>query len=144
MFNRGFTLIELLLSVSILALVSGIGIPVYQSFQTSSDLEVAQSVTVSSLRRAQTQALVSASDSSWGVYLESSGVTVFKGQTFATRDINFDEFSGFSDAITPSGLSEIIFSKFEGVPNTTGTLTLTSSAGEVKNISINAKGTIEY
>lgn len=144
MFKRGFTLIELLLSVSILVLVSGIGIPIYQSFQTSSDLEVAQGVTVSSLRRAQTQALASASDSAWGIYVGASGVTVFQGSSFATRDVSHDEFFGFSSTVIPSGLAEVVFSKFQGISATTGTIILTSSAGEVKNININAQGTIEY
>ncbi|KKT34575.1 MAG: hypothetical protein UW24_C0026G0001, partial [Parcubacteria group bacterium GW2011_GWA2_44_12] len=36
--NAGFTLIEVLLSITAIAIIAGISIPVYQSFQNRNDL----------------------------------------------------------------------------------------------------------
>ena len=55
----------------------------------------------------------------------------------------FDEtFS--SPSVTVSGLQEVVFSKFLGTPQTTGTLVLTSANNEVREIVINGKGRIDY
>ncbi|MDO8260622.1 MAG: prepilin-type N-terminal cleavage/methylation domain-containing protein, partial [Candidatus Magasanikbacteria bacterium] len=53
---KGFTLIEMLLTLTVIALLAGLSAPIYMSFQGRNDLNVANSVVVSSLRRAQTLA----------------------------------------------------------------------------------------
>ena len=65
--NAGFTLLEVLLSVAIIALIAGIGTPVYQSFQTRNDLDVVTNTVAQSLRRAQVLARASDGDTTWGV-----------------------------------------------------------------------------
>ncbi len=142
--NSGITLIEILLSVSVLGLLAGLATPVYQSFQVRNDLEVAKNTAVQSLRRAQVEAQSGVGDSPWGVYFGDGDITLFKGASFATRSAGFDEFFDVPASIVRTGLSEVVFSKLEGVPSATGTVTLTSNTNETRNITINAKGMVDF
>lgn len=142
--NAGFTLLEVLLSVAIIALIAGLGTPVYQSFQTRNDLDVAANTVAQSLRRAQVLARASDGDTTWGVDVRSGGTTVYKGPSYAARDSTLDELFDVPTSITPSGIGGTVFSKFTGLPQTTGTITLTSNANETRTITINEKGTITY
>lgn len=96
------------------------------------------------MRRAQTVAQGVDGDTGWGVYLQSGSITLFKGTSYAARDSSFDEAFEVPTSITPTGISEIVFTKFSGIPQTTGTITLTSNTNETRNITINAKGMVNY
>ncbi|MCX6714011.1 MAG: hypothetical protein NTV48_02810, partial [Candidatus Vogelbacteria bacterium] len=87
----GFSLIEVLLVVSSIAILAGISIPIYQSFQTRNDLDIAVTTIAQSMRRAQVLAQASAGDISYGVRVQTGSITIFKGINYSGRDINFDE-----------------------------------------------------
>lgn len=140
----GFTLIEVMLSVAVIAIVAGISAPVYQSFQVRNDLDIATVSTAQGLRRAQVLAQAVDGDTSWGLRIQSGNLTLFKGVSYAGRDTIADEVTLVPTSITPSGVSEVVYSKFTGLPQTTGTLTLTSNANETRTITINAKGMVNY
>lgn len=142
--NAGFTLLEVLLSVAIIALIAGVGAPIYQSFQVRNDLDVATNTISQSLRRAQVLSQAVDGDTTWGISVQSGAITLFQGASYASRNTNFDEVFDLPGSITTSGVSEIIYEKFTGEPQTTGTVTLTSNTNEAKNITINEKGTITY
>ncbi len=142
--QNGFTLIEILLSVGIIALLSVTLTPVFQSFQVRNDLDVATVSIAQSLRRAQALSQAVDGDTTWGVNIQSASTTVFKGASFVTRDITYDELFDVPLSITPSGLSSTTFAKLSGLPNATGTITLTSNINETRTITINDKGTILY
>lgn len=142
--NAGFTLIEMLLSVAVITLIAGTSAPVYQSFQVRNDLDIVTVSTVHSLRRAQVLSQSIEGDTSWGVKTQSGSLILFKGTSFAGRDTMFDELFSIPTSITPSGVSEIVFDKLTGFPQTTGTITFTSNANETKTITINAKGMVNY
>ncbi len=140
----GFTLIELLLSVSIIAIVSFFGVPVYQSFQTRNDLSIAASTVIQESRRAQVLSKASLGDSAWGLKVESGSIVLFKGSSYLLRDNTYDEIFDLGANITPSGLSEVVYAKFTGTPSTTGDIVLTSNINETRTITINSKGTIIF
>lgn len=142
--NAGFTLMEGLLSIAVIAIIGGISIPIYQSFQVRNDLDIAIVSTVQTLRRAQVLAQAVDGDTSWGISVLSGSIILFKGASYAARDTAFDEVFEVPASITPSGLSEIVFTKFTGLPQTTGTITLTSNANETRTITINTKGIVSY
>lgn len=142
--NSGFTLIEVMLSLATVAIIAGISIPVYQSFQVRNDTEIATIEIAHTLRRAQIISQASDGDTSWGVYITNGNVILFKGTSYATRDSTFDEIFDVPGSITPSGVGEVVFEKFTGLPQTTGTITLTSNTNETRNITINAKGMVSY
>lgn len=141
---KGFTLVEILLALALIAFIAGASIPVYQSFQIKNELDNALNTLVQTLRRAQLLSQAVDGDSPWGVYLQSNSLTLFKGASFAARDANFDEAFAFQTELTPSGIQEIVFDKFSGTLQTTGTITLTTNTGETKSATINERGTINY
>lgn len=141
---KGFTLIELLLSAALIALLAGLSAPVYQSFRTRNDLDIAQNTAGQTLRRAQILSQAVDGDSSWGVKIQNGSIVLFKGENYAARDASFDEIFNVPSVIVPSGLTEIVFAKFSGLPQPAGTASLTAPTGEIKTITINEKGTILY
>lgn len=141
---RAFTVLEVMLSLAAIAVIAGIALPIYQSFQVRNDMDIAATTIAQSCRRAAVLAQASDGDMSWGVRMQSGSITLFKGASYATRDAAFDEFFAVPTSITPSGLSEIVFAKFTGIPTATGTTTLTSSTNETRTITLNAKGTVSY
>lgn len=138
--KSGFTLLELLLTMAIFSIIVAISLPMFSSYQSRNSLDIATYSVVQALRRAQSLARSGENDSSWGVHAQTSTITVFLGNNFASRDINFDEKFNIASDITISS-TDIIFTKFTG-ETTVVTSTLTSPIGKVKTININQKGTI--
>lgn len=140
---KAFTLIEILLVVIILAVLTGLSIPVSINFYKTQQLDVNVKGVVQSLRRAQLKAMSIESDSIFGVYLTNDSYILFKGSSFDARDISYDEVFDLPQVITVSGIQEIAFSKFEGVP--VGALTgdiILNSNGDSRIININEIGRI--
>lgn len=142
--QAGFTLLEVLLSISVIIIITGISIPLYQSFQNRNDLEIAAITTAQSLRRAQILSQGMDGDTNSGVHIQSGDITVFHGVNYSSRDITLDEIFTIPSSIVTSGIPEVIFNKFTGLPQTTGTITFTSVNNEVRNITINEKGMVNY
>jgi prepilin-type N-terminal cleavage/methylation domain-containing protein len=140
----GFTLVEVLLTIALMSIIAFMTIPVMQSFQVKNDFHIARNSIVQSLRRASLLASASQDDSTWGVFVQTGQVIVFKGASFGARDTAYDEVVLLSSSITYSGLTEIVFQKVNGYPLTTGAFTLTSTNGDSGSITLNSKGMILY
>ncbi len=139
---RAFTLIEMLLSIAVIAILAAIMTPVFLSFQTRNDIDVASMAVTRSVYRAQQLARSGEGDSTWGVNLSSGAVTIFKGTTYAGRDVNYDEIFSIPNNITLTGTSSVVFSKMYGLPSASSTITLTSVNNETRIVNINAKGAL--
>lgn len=142
--QAGFTMLEVLLSLAVIALIGGIGVPVYNSFQNRNSLDVAVSTYASSVRRAQVLSQGMSGDSPWGVRINVGDITLFKGANFAARDTAFDEIFKIPTSISFVGQQEIIMAKMSGLPSSTGSLTLTSANNESRTLLVNAKGMVQY
>jgi prepilin-type N-terminal cleavage/methylation domain-containing protein len=141
---RGFSLLEMLLSVAIIGMLAGVSLPLYNSFLARNDLDIAAQQVAETLRRAQIYARGMKNDSAWSVERPSSTtVVLFRGINYGGRDTAYDEPVSLN-GITASGLSEVQFAKLTGLPNTTGSITLTTNVGETKTVTINAQGMVEY
>lgn len=141
---KGFTLLEVMLVSATIAVLAAIAIPVYSTLQVKNDLDVAANTTLQTLRRAQVLSQAVDGDTTWGAKIQSSTITLFKGASYALRDTTYDEDYSLSGTVTPSGISEVVFSKFLGNPTTTGTVTLTSTNSDIQNITIGSKGQLDY
>lgn len=140
----GFTLIEMMLAVAVIGIITGISAPVYQSFQNRNNLDIAAASVAQSLRRAEALATAVDSDDGWGVEIRSGSITLFKGLNYDGRETDFDEIFDLPASIVPSGLEQVVFARFSGIPQATGTITLTNSNADIRTIAINAKGTVTY
>ena len=141
--SNGFTLVELLLSVAIISLLAGLSLPVYRTLLSKNDLDITAQVHASSLRRAQMLSQSVDGDTTWGVKTQSGSIVLFKGASFASRDTAYDETFSVATTIGVSGTTEIVFAKLTGLPQTTGTITL-SSETDSKTVTINGKGMVNY
>lgn len=139
--RNAYTLIELIISVTLISFISGISIPVYLNFEFNNEIEVTKNEIVLSLRNAQTFAKFQNSDSSWGVEIQTGKITLFQGIVFASRDATYDNVYAVPSRIVFIGLSEVIFTKFTGIPSQNGSITL-KNANTTRIISINSQGTI--
>jgi prepilin-type N-terminal cleavage/methylation domain-containing protein len=144
MSQHGFTLVELLLSVAILTLLTGLSLPVYETFVRRNDLDLTTQSVVSSIRRAETYARANSGDSTWGVEFLSSGVTLFKGASYATRDTTWDETISLPNTVTLSGTSEIVFGKLSAAPNAVVSVTLSSTTNDARTVTVNGEGMVDY
>jgi prepilin-type N-terminal cleavage/methylation domain-containing protein len=142
--QSGFTLLEVLLCVALLGMLVGISLPVYASFNDRNSLSIAAEQTASALRRAQVYARGAQGDTSWGVEVQSSAVTLFKGASFAGRDATYDEVTTIPGPIAATGLGEVLFAKLSGAPSTTGSITLTIDTNNIRTVTLNAKGMVTY
>ncbi|HSW98308.1 MAG TPA: type II secretion system protein [Candidatus Saccharimonadales bacterium] len=142
--QAGFTLLEVLLSVTIMAMLVGISMPFYESFVRRNDLALATQTVSALIRRAETYSRSANSDSGWSVEFQSTTATLFLGNNFAGRNTNYDEAVSLPGSVTASGLSEVQFAKLTALPNTTGTVTLSSTLSETRTVTVNAKGMVDY
>ncbi len=140
----GFTILEVMLAIALITVIAGIGIPVYQTFQVKNDLDVTVNIWTQTIARAEVLSQGVDGDTTWGVKVQSGNIILFKGASFATRDVDFDESFDVPTSITASGLTEIVFNKFSGFPQSTGTTTFDSTIGESRTVTINSKGTLTY
>lgn len=144
--ERGFSLIEILLSVVIIGMLVGMSLPVYQSYQSRNDLDIATEGVANMLRRAQAYSKGMNDDSQWGVHVVTGSATLFKGATYASRDTTLDEINTIPASFTVTAGSDILFTKLYGVPSATGTIvTITSpNTNDTRTVTINGKGMVSY
>lgn len=141
--KKGFTIVEILLSLSIIAIVLAISAPVYSQFLIRNDLSLAGEAVLGSLRRAYNLSISGYQDDSWGVNIDNGGVILFRGTDFSGRDTSFDETQDFAPNMTVSGLQQTIFTKLSGLPTSNGTITITNTGGNSRDITINEEGTVQ-
>lgn len=142
--SRGISLLEVLLSIALIGILAVLSVSVYQKLQVRNDLSNASATTAQSLRRAQILSQAVDGDSPWGVKVISGSIIIFKGSSYAARDANFDEVNSIPDNIVFSGISELVFSKLDGLPSSAGAITLTNVHNESSNLTINSRGMVEY
>jgi hypothetical protein len=97
------------------------------------------------LRRAEALSVAGRNDSPWGVAIATSSIVLFKGSSYASRDATYDDQYAGSLGFLVSGVTEVDFAKFTGLPNTTGTTTITDILNTIsRTVYINGKGTLTY
>lgn len=140
--NRGYTIIEILLVLSLIAAIAGIGVPIYQRFQITTNLDIASNTLSQYLKKSQALSQSSDGDSTWGVHINDSIITLFKGASYGLRDVNYDEIFDMTDCITSAGEQEIVFAKLSGEILNDAVITLNSCIGKTNIININTKGIV--
>jgi len=139
----GFTLLELLLSVAVISVLAGLSLPVYRTLIQKNDLDIVANTVVSCLRRAQILSQAVDGDTTWGVKIQSGSIVIFKGTSYEVRDTAFDEIFDTPTSININGVTEVVYTKFTGLPQTTGIINLLTES-DTRSVTINEKGAIDY
>ena len=145
--KKGLTLIELIITISILAILTGLITYNFLSFSKNIHLESGGQEVISLLRFAQSQALAAIDDSNWGIHLETRKITVFKGDSFNPSDPSNKKYSLQGDTsltainLNPPGTIDTIFEKNKGYTQNWGSLTY-SCQNTAKIIYIEENGRI--
>jgi type II secretory pathway pseudopilin PulG len=116
---NAFTLVEILVVIFLISILGFFLFSVGLNFYKSQQLESQTQTILQTLRRAQLKAMSVELDSSFGVYFTDQNYILFKGNSYAERDPQYDEVFDLPEIIDVSGLSEVVFLKFEGLPKGT-------------------------
>lgn len=139
---KGFTLIEIFLTIIIILLLVTLVLPLGLDFYKRQQLQVYSQQILYTFRKAQLKAMASEADSSFGVYITNDNYTLFKGNSYAARNSQYDEVFDLPMIITvQDSPKEFTFSKFKGKPNITGNIILNSDS-QSQTITINEVGRI--
>ena len=140
--NSGFTIIELTMVIAIGVLLLSLTLPVGVGFYRKIvALDVAEEMTLL-LRTAHADAKAGTNDSMHGVYIATSTMTLFQGNTYATRIVQADKVSPLASGFGMTGMpAEILFMKQTGFPSATGTMQI-SQGGYTHSITVHALGLI--
>ncbi len=141
--KSGFTLLEMILVASIISIITVMCVPIYASLQKTNSLNVTTNTLVQDLYQAQILSRSEMHNSSWGVAINNTSVTLYAGTSYASRNSSYDSVFYIPTTSTVSGLSEVDYSKFYGLPQTTGTFTIKSGVS-TSTATINAEGMVDY
>lgn len=137
----GFTLIELLLVIAIIMVIGTMSVVFFSRFLTQNSVANVQDQLIGQLRKAQIYSIMGRQNGGWGVRYGSNTITLFQGNTYATRNTAFDEAFSVNSNISISSFSEVDFAKTTGLPSTTGTYTITGNDTS-KQVIINSQGVV--
>ena len=144
--EKGFTLIEVLLIIAIIIALALLTLPIGINFYKTQQLDTVTNGIIQALRRAQLKAMSQTNDN-FGIYLGSGQTgqySLFKGDSYEDR--TDEEVFDIINSISFSGVSEVVFSKLQGLPTLTGSgddIILTADS-ETRIININEIGRINY
>ncbi len=145
--NTGFTTVEIIIVVVILAILAAIPIADFVLMQKRTTLDNGAQEFIGAVRTAQNKTLAADSASQYGVYLDAlvfpNKYILFKGESFASRDVAFDEPFPLPDTLEfyPINLkdsdnndkTEIVFDRVTGVTQISGSVSIRVKADTNQN-----------
>ncbi len=137
----GFTIIELLLVIAIIISIGTFSVVFFSRFLTQNAVANVQDQFLGEARKAQIYAMMGRQNGNWGVRFGSNTLTLFQGNSYATRNAAFDETFRVNSNISIAGFTEVVFTKVTGLPSTTGTYSITSNDTS-KQFVINSQGVV--
>lgn len=147
--KNGFTLIEFLVVVAISSSLVFLTFNSFVVLNKSQALEEQSQSAVTLLEKARSLSLSSKSDSNYGVRFETTRMVLFKGNSY-TAGISSNEIENLNSLVTISnislsgGVSDVIFSRLNGVVSATGTVrfSLKSNSSSSSTITIFKSGLV--
>jgi type II secretory pathway pseudopilin PulG len=118
----GFTLIEITISLGVTLILFGVVAIISINFIKNRTAEVVTETLVSYLRAAEQRALASEGNTNHGVSVAGGNLTMFRGTSYALRQTAYDTIMPYPSYITFSGITEVVFAKQTGVPQSAGTI----------------------
>ncbi len=134
-------MIETMLSIALLASITGASAVALYSVERQASLDRTVSALTTMLRRTEAYAIAMENDDGWSVHIDENLITAYRGAEYATRDPQSVTTLNIPLLMTVSGLTDIHFAPLTGMPDTTGTITLTNPY-DSRTITIAEDGTI--
>ncbi len=141
--ETGYTLIEILLVIAIVLTVGFLSLAFPVRMLRQAEINDAAEQLRGALTKARTYALSGKENSAWGVHYASPAITLFKGDSYSGRDRSFDEATQINEKVSISGLSEIVFRRPGGLPNTADFRVVIYRDNEEESFFLNSEGVAE-
>ncbi|PIT92167.1 MAG: hypothetical protein COU08_03730 [Candidatus Harrisonbacteria bacterium CG10_big_fil_rev_8_21_14_0_10_42_17] len=144
--KHGLTTIELIIVIAITIILAGSAAPIYGGLQVQSQLNEASSGVVQALRAAREESTSGVNNSAHGVRFNTTNYSIYEGDSYTTRVQSEDRTFTLRSAVsltTTLTNDEVNFSKGRGIPDNTGSVTLTHVTSGTRVIMINEFGVID-
>lgn len=148
--RKGFTVLEILLGVAILILVTAIVIISFSKMNENKALEKSADLIATILDEARSKSLSGEDASVYGVHLDASAATLFKGRNYSAASpdnevTELNSLTGVRNIALSGGGSDIVFERMWGNTEQSGTfeIYLINSPEKFKTVSINSAGIVE-
>jgi prepilin-type N-terminal cleavage/methylation domain-containing protein len=129
--RKAFTLLEILVSIAIGLIMIGTVIWYTVSFARNRNLDAAVDITVTYLRTAAMRSMQSEGNVPHGVSFSDGNITLFRGDSYASRLVSFDSVSSKPDYVSVTGIGEVVFSKQAAAPSVSGNITISNGRKSV-------------
>ncbi len=140
--RTGFTLIEAVLATALLAVLFGVGGPLLSNAYADFSLRSEGKRFVDLLRKAERLSFANVGGRAHGVSIQPDSFVVFRGSSYAGRDVRYDETHDRSSLLSFSGPSEIVFSPVSGLPLGAAGWVIFRGNEQVDSVSVNAYGAV--
>jgi prepilin-type N-terminal cleavage/methylation domain-containing protein len=147
--RQGFTLIEIIVVIAIIFIITAFSVTAFRSLYRVSGERVAVQEVADALREAKNKSIASKDDSTYGVHIDTSSVTRFKGDAYvlghASNTVYTFEAGAFATGTLVETGVDIIFARLTGMPSATGTIYFfDSDSTSSSTVTIGSTGLIEY
>jgi prepilin-type N-terminal cleavage/methylation domain-containing protein len=132
----GFTIVEILVVTAIIAILAAASAPFYSRFILQNATQNTSNQLVGMLREAEIYSISGKDASDWGVSFTSGKLSLFR----ASDNTIYAEFV-LNPNVQITGFSQVIFSRPAGLPNTSGTFTI-SGGNNTATIDLNTQGIV--
>ena len=137
--KNGFTLIEVMLTLALVSILASLSFPLSGYFLSPQEVAVVRDELQGSLSKAQLYSMTGKNGALFGVAVHDQAIVLFQGNSFATRDQAFDEVFPLHPRVTVSGLTEVVFARVTGEPDTEPTMTIAGN-DTTETVTMNAEG----
>ncbi|OIP73561.1 MAG: hypothetical protein AUK08_03245 [Candidatus Pacebacteria bacterium CG2_30_36_39] len=140
--NTGFSLIELLIVIAITTILGATIGPMGSSLLNRNTLRTKTDEVIIALQGARINSIAGKENSNWGVHFGSGFITLFKGNSYASRDTSFDERFAYPNSFSITN-TEVVFTKVTGLPNAANTIVLDGSGSLQRTILVKTSGVVD-
>lgn len=140
--RRGVTILEVVVSIGLLAIVLSLGIFFGLDSYRRYMLRTERDNLVTILRRARSEAQNNIGQANHGVFIDDDKYVIFRGNSFAARNADYDENFPRSSGMTFGGIGEVVFGSLSASSNVSGTIVIGNGIQNF-DISVNYEGRID-